>query len=74
MNISGHPYENILAPPLLTDTERTINNPFIILFEKTSQIHWHSKLFTTTRQNKSPLFNSKKLTNYDGSYYNVAYF
>ncbi len=36
MNISGHPYENILAPPLLTDTERIINNPFIILFEKTT--------------------------------------
>ncbi len=71
----------------LADTERTINNPFIILFEEPlsntltrKAFHYYPSSsvicgsldasnacycppqFTNTRQNKSLLFNSKKLT------------
>ncbi len=73
----------------LTDIERTINNPFFLLFETTivkytqrssltslyvTRLLFFSDLrkfrrlkyvllpFTSTRQNKSPLFNLKKLT------------
>ncbi len=73
MNISGHPYENILAPPLLSDTERSINNPFIILFEKTTVKYTDTQSSSLLPVKiKVRFFNSKKLT--EITTYNVAYF